>query len=78
MVLKTAALQNAIQKKVQQLYGDFGSAAIRSGFQGNTYSDQRYIHINIYIYIICIINDLFIWKIIPFFLQQNIVTRKQE
>ncbi|KAL2723340.1 ribonuclease P/MRP protein subunit POP5-like, partial [Vespula maculifrons] len=33
LTLRTAALQNAIQAKVQQLYGDFGSAAIKVGFQ---------------------------------------------
>lgn len=41
--MRTAALQNAIQAKVQQLYGDFGSAAIKVGFQGNPYNNQCYI-----------------------------------
>ncbi|KAK1118415.1 hypothetical protein K0M31_015114 [Melipona bicolor] len=30
--LKVTALHNAIQQKVQQLYGDFGIAAIKAGF----------------------------------------------
>ena len=30
--LKTMILHNAIQQKVQQLYGDFGVAAIKAGF----------------------------------------------
>ncbi|XP_017790730.1 PREDICTED: ribonuclease P/MRP protein subunit POP5 [Habropoda laboriosa] len=30
--LKTTALYYAIQQKVQQLYGDFGAAAIKAGF----------------------------------------------
>lgn len=30
--LKVTALYNAIQQKVQQLYGDFGIAAIKAGF----------------------------------------------
>ncbi|XP_046837041.1 ribonuclease P/MRP protein subunit POP5 [Vespa crabro] len=33
LTLKSTALQNAIQEKVQHLYGDFGSAAIKAGFQ---------------------------------------------
>ncbi|XP_066586965.1 ribonuclease P/MRP protein subunit POP5 [Prorops nasuta] len=32
LVLKSHTLQNAIQSKVQQMYGDFGVAAIRPGF----------------------------------------------
>ncbi|KAK2583528.1 hypothetical protein KPH14_009484 [Odynerus spinipes] len=32
LILKTTAVQNAVQKKVQQLYGDFGAAAIKAGF----------------------------------------------
>ena len=34
MQLKVTALHNAIQQKVQQLYGDFGVAAIKAGFSG--------------------------------------------
>lgn len=34
LVLKTTALHHAIQEKVQKLYGDFGQAAIKSGFNG--------------------------------------------
>ena len=34
LVLKTTALHVAIFEKVQQLYGDFGVAAIKSGFNG--------------------------------------------
>ncbi|XP_034192767.1 POP5 ribonuclease P/MRP subunit [Osmia lignaria lignaria] len=30
--LKVTTLHNAIQQKVQQLYGDFGTAAIKAGF----------------------------------------------
>lgn len=33
--LKTTILHNVIQQKVQQLYGDFGVAAIKAGFSGN-------------------------------------------
>ncbi|CAD1474304.1 unnamed protein product, partial [Heterotrigona itama] len=32
MQLKVTTLHNAIQQKVQQLYGDFGVAAIKAGF----------------------------------------------
>ncbi|KAG7203324.1 hypothetical protein KM043_010412 [Ampulex compressa] len=32
LTLKTMTLHNAIQEKVQQLYGDFGIAAIKAGF----------------------------------------------
>lgn len=32
LVLKATTLYNVIQKKVQQLYGDFGLAAIKAGF----------------------------------------------
>lgn len=32
LILKTAAIHNAVQQKVQQLYGDFGLAAIKAGF----------------------------------------------
>ncbi|CAD1475145.1 unnamed protein product, partial [Heterotrigona itama] len=28
-------LHNAVQQKMQQLYGDFGVAAIKAGFSGN-------------------------------------------
>lgn len=31
LLLKTIALHNAVQQKVQQLYGDFGLAAIKAG-----------------------------------------------
>jgi hypothetical protein len=34
-MLKSTALSNAVQQKVQELYGDFGLAAIRDGFNGN-------------------------------------------
>lgn len=33
--LKITTLHVAIQQKVQQLYGDFGVAAIKAGFTGN-------------------------------------------
>ncbi|KAH0952302.1 hypothetical protein HN011_005341 [Eciton burchellii] len=32
LMLKSTALSNAVQQKVQELYGDFGLAAIRDGF----------------------------------------------
>lgn len=32
LMLKATVLHNAIQEKVQQLYGDFGVAAIKAGF----------------------------------------------
>ncbi|XP_012277779.1 uncharacterized protein LOC105698269 [Orussus abietinus] len=32
LALKTTALHNAIQQKVQQMYGDYGQAAIKAGF----------------------------------------------
>lgn len=35
-MLKTTALHIAIQQKVQQLYGDFGLAAIKAGFTGTS------------------------------------------
>lgn len=34
-MLKATALHDAIQQKVQELYGDFGVGAIKSGFSGN-------------------------------------------
>lgn len=34
-MLKSTSLSNAVQQKVQQLYGDFGVAAIKDGFDGN-------------------------------------------
>jgi len=33
-MLKNTALSYAVQQKVQQLYGDFGVAAIKDGFDG--------------------------------------------
>lgn len=38
LTLKATALQDAIQQKVQKLYGDFGVAAIKAGFNGNSTS----------------------------------------
>lgn len=35
LMLKATAVHHAIQQKVQQLYGDFGIAAIKAGFNGN-------------------------------------------
>lgn len=32
LMLKSTSLSNAVQQKVQQLYGDFGVAAIKDGF----------------------------------------------
>lgn len=36
LILKTTALHGAIQQEVQKLYGDFGVAAIKAGFNGNS------------------------------------------
>lgn len=36
LMLKTTALYDAIQKEVQKFYGDFGVAAIKAGFNGNS------------------------------------------
>ncbi|KAK0174747.1 hypothetical protein PV327_010481 [Microctonus hyperodae] len=38
--LKSSALQCAVQKKVQQFFGDFGQAAIKSGFSA-TYCNEH-------------------------------------
>jgi len=35
-MFKNTALAHAVNKKVQHLYGDFGAAAIRDGFDGNS------------------------------------------
>lgn len=32
--LKTQAIHEAIQKKVLEMYGDYGTAAIKAGFSG--------------------------------------------
>lgn len=40
LMLKSTALSNAVQQKVQQLYGDFGVAAIKDGF------DAKYCNIH--------------------------------
>lgn len=42
-MFKNTALAHAVNKKVQHLYGDFGAAAIKDGFDGNLIFDAMII-----------------------------------
>uniref|UniRef100_A0A1Y1LCT6 Ribonuclease P/MRP protein subunit POP5 n=1 Tax=Photinus pyralis TaxID=7054 RepID=A0A1Y1LCT6_PHOPY len=45
LVIPSSALYRALSKKVQQLHGDFGSAAIREGFVAKYFNEKTRIAI---------------------------------